>query len=152
MLVSLFSNQQCISNIETLSLIFFITGKSPAASSSFSNHQHVLLHICTNLKQQLHLQLQKAKMKLCSCFCVAPNNLFLSWQQILNLPSSPSLFSSFSWELFGECWQSTVCVCVFFSPLPGFCVGVHRHAFINVIPQQPTRVHHKPGRKSLINI
>lgn len=44
----------------------------------------------------------------------------LSWQQILNLPSSPSPFSSFPWELLGECGQSSVCV---FPPLPGFCAG-----------------------------
>lgn len=145
---SLFSNKRFFSSIETRPLNFFITGKSQAGLFSFFNH--VLFHICTDSTQWLHLQLQKAKMKLCSCFCVELYHLFLSWQQILNLSSSPSLFSSFSWELFGERRQSAVCV--FFSPLPGFCVGVCRHAFINVIPQHPTRAHHKPGRKSLINI
>lgn len=92
----------------------------------------------------------KQRFNFVPFFCAQLYDLFFSWQQILNL--CLYLFIFFSWELFSKCWHYSWQRFVCFLLLPGFCVCVCRHAFINVIPQHSTRVYHKREEKKLINI
>jgi len=77
-------------------------------------------------------------------FCAQLYNLF--FLLATDFKSLPLFF--FSWELFSKCWHYSWQRFVCFFLLPGFCVCVCRHAFINVIPQHSTRVYHKPEEKS----
>lgn len=71
------------------------------------------------LEQRLPLQLQKAKMKLCSCFCAELYNFFSPGNRF----KSPFLPLSLFFLPLGTAWgmRTKLCVCV--PPLPGFCAG-----------------------------
>ena len=140
---SLFSNKRFISNMETLSLIFFIGGIAgqPALifQSCFISHLYRLDTPVTFATPES----QDETLFLLLCWAVQSISLLATDFKSLFLPPPPLFF-----HFMGTVWWAPTkrCVC-FFPPLPGFCVGVCRHAFINVIPQRPTRAHHKPGRK-----